>query len=81
MVTKKIVKKSLSQKIPRESGVSSFVYDLIDAEEQYLRSHGWRLIKRSGTHSVWRNPEFVIDYSRNHAIIVAKSSDPNIANW
>jgi hypothetical protein len=54
---------------------------LITAEEEYLRAIGWKLVRRDSTHSTWEHPRYEMRYSRNHAIQIAKSEDPNVGYW
>jgi len=64
--------------------------DLVKAEEAYLLAGHWKMVSEDegrrchgvfssgGTFSVWKNPRYVLTYSRNHAVMIEKSQDENI---
>lgn len=55
--------------------------DLRKAEEAYIQSVGWYLVKRQGKASVWSHPQYELGYSRNHAIQIAKAEDSELGYW
>jgi hypothetical protein len=66
-----------------DNKVSTFIYDLVAAEEKYLEIMGWTKVSESknGLHSTWKNPEFTMVYSRNHAVLMVKARDQNLGYW
>jgi hypothetical protein len=57
---------------------SKYVLDLIDAEEAYLKAGYWEIVERKGLDTIWKNPRYTLNMSRNHAILVSKAEDQNI---
>jgi len=55
--------------------MNKFVKDLIEAEEKYLKVCGWSRIKKGR----WKNPRYTRTFSQDHALLVCKASDQNMA--
>lgn len=54
------------------------IKNLVIAEEVFLIKMGWHLKEICEAHSIWVRSDLVETYSRNHAIIIAKSECPAI---
>lgn len=51
--------------------------DLILAEEKYLEALGWEMQSYEDKYSTWKHPKYTNEYSRQQALLVAKSQDEN----
>ena len=66
--------------------MSKFKVALIEAEEAYLKVCGWTRVETNTDPdeellTVWSNPGFTLQYSRNQAIQICKSTDPELGIW